>query len=129
MEAKKENFWFLIQRKKHNMITVNILSWLMWSHKPRFYFIELEINIQSNLCTTATLGTQKVAVVKRVAVVQGLVQSSRLGHSRFSRAGDLGWSLLTGGRCSEVAVSTGLTVLLLLGKCYQFLSFIKRYQL
>ena len=26
------------------------------------------------------------------------------------RAGDLGRSLLTGGRCSEVAVSTGLTV-------------------
>jgi hypothetical protein len=23
---------------------------------------------------------------------------------------DLGWSLLTGGRCSEVVVSTGLTV-------------------
>jgi hypothetical protein len=28
----------------------------------------------------------------------------------FIRAGDLGWSLLTGDRCSEVAVSTGLTV-------------------
>ncbi len=30
----------------------------------------------------------------------------------FFRAGDLGWSLLTGGRCSQVAVSTGLTPLL-----------------
>ncbi len=29
---------------------------------------------------------------------------------RFSRAGDSGWSLLTGGRCSEGAVRTGLNV-------------------
>jgi hypothetical protein len=36
--------------------------------------------------------------------------TSKKSHSRFSRAGDLGRSLLTGGRCSEVAVSTGLTV-------------------
>jgi hypothetical protein len=54
---------------------------------------------------------QKVAVVQRVAAGQGLVQNSRESHNRFSRAGDSGRSLLTGGRCSEVVVSTGLTVL------------------
>ncbi len=53
---------------------------------------------------------KKVAVVQRVAAVQGLVQNSRLSNSTVSRAGDLGRSLLTGGRCSEVAASTGLTV-------------------
>jgi hypothetical protein len=53
---------------------------------------------------------EKVAVVQRVAAVQGLVQNSRQSHSRFSRARDSDRSLLTGGRCSEVAVSTGLTV-------------------
>ena len=51
-----------------------------------------------------------MAVVQRVAAVQGLVRNSKLSHSRFSRAGDSGRSLLTGGRCSEVAVSTGSTV-------------------
>ncbi len=45
-----------------------------------------------------------MAVVQRVAVVQRLVQNSRLICSRFSRGGDLDWSLFTGGRCSEVAV-------------------------
>ncbi len=34
----------------------------------------------------------------------------------FSRAGDSGRSLLTGGSCSEVAVSTGLTVHILTEK-------------
>ncbi len=53
---------------------------------------------------------KKVAVVQRVAAVQGLIQNSRESHSRFCRAGDSGQSLLTGGRCSEVIVSTGLTV-------------------
>jgi hypothetical protein len=47
-----------------------------------------------------------------VVVVQGLVQNIRLSQSRFSRARDLGWSLLTGGYCSEWVVSTGLTVLI-----------------
>ena len=51
-----------------------------------------------------------MAVVQRVAVVQGLVQNSSLSHSGFSRAGDSGRSLLTGGRCSEVALSTDLIV-------------------
>jgi hypothetical protein len=41
----------------------------------------------------------KVAVVLKVAVVQRLVHNSRLSHSRFGRAEDLGRSLLTGGRC------------------------------
>ncbi len=53
---------------------------------------------------------QKVAVVQRMAVVQRLVQNTRLIYTRFSRARDLGRPLQTGGRCSEVAVSTGLTV-------------------
>ena len=46
-----------------------------------------------------------MAVVQRVVVVQGLVQNIRLSQSRFSRARDLGWSLLTGGYCSEVVVN------------------------
>jgi hypothetical protein len=53
---------------------------------------------------------EKVTVVQRVAVVQRLVQNTWLSCSMIIRAGDLGRSLLTGGRCSEVAVSTGLTV-------------------
>ena len=55
-----------------------------------------------------------MAVVQRVAVVQRLVQNSRLICSRFSRGGDLDWSLFTGGCCSEVAVSTVLTVFLII---------------
>ncbi len=51
-----------------------------------------------------------MAVVQRMAVVHRLVQNTRLSYTRFSRAGDSGRPLLTGGRCSEVAVSTGLTV-------------------
>ncbi len=51
-----------------------------------------------------------MAVVQRVAVVQRLVQNTRLSHSRFSAAGNSGRLLLTGGHCSEVAVSTGLSV-------------------
>jgi hypothetical protein len=51
-----------------------------------------------------------VAVVQRMAVVQRLVQNTRLSYTRFSRAGDSGRPLLTGGRCSEVTISTGLTV-------------------
>ncbi len=57
---------------------------------------------------------KKVAVVQRLSIVQRLVQNTRLSHGRFSRAGDLGRPLLTGGRCSEVAVSTGLTILVYL---------------
>ncbi len=51
-----------------------------------------------------------MAIVQRMAVVQSLVQNTRLSHTRINRAGDSGPPLLTGGRCSEVAVSTGLTV-------------------
>ncbi len=50
-----------------------------------------------------------MAVVQTMAVVQRLVQNTRLSHTRFSGAGDSGRTLLTGGRCSEVAVSTALT--------------------
>jgi hypothetical protein len=45
-----------------------------------------------------------VAVVQRVAVIQGLVQNIRLGYNSFSRAEDLGpavvdrWPLFRGGR-------------------------------
>jgi hypothetical protein len=63
-----------------------------------------------------------VAVVQRMAVVQRLVQNTRLSYTRFSRAGYLGWPLLTGGRCSEVAVSTGLTVHIFNVKKKQFWS-------
>ena len=55
-----------------------------------------------------------MAVVQRLAVVQWLVQNTGLSQRMFIRAGDLGRSLLTGGRCSEVAVDTGLTVYILL---------------
>ncbi len=54
---------------------------------------------------------KKVTVVQRVAAVQGLVQNSRESQRKLSRAVDSGRSLLTGGRCSEVVLSTGLTVI------------------
>ncbi len=51
-----------------------------------------------------------MAVVHRMAIVLRLVQNTRLSYFRFIRAGHSGRPLLTSGRCSEVAVSTGLTV-------------------
>jgi hypothetical protein len=57
---------------------------------------------------------KKVSVVQRMAVVQRLVQNTKLSYARFCGAGDSGQPLLTGGCCLEVVVSTGLTVLLFL---------------
>jgi hypothetical protein len=68
--------------------------------------------MQSNLCTTATLGT-----TKKWPLFRGWplfrVWSKILGKvivRLVGPLGDLGQLLLTGGHCSEVAVSTGLTV-------------------
>ena len=69
------------------------------------YFIVL----QSNLSTTATLGTPKKWPLYRGGrSVEGFQSKlvSKLAWPDFVRP------LLTGGRCSEVAVYTGLTVLL-----------------
>jgi hypothetical protein len=54
--------------------------------------------VQSNLSTTAILGTSKKwPLFKRQSLVAGCLGSD--------------WVLLTGGSCSEVVVNTGLTVL------------------
>jgi len=65
-------------------------------------------HIQSNLCTTATLGTPK----KRPLFRGG--RYSEVPPIKIVLIWDVwgsGWPLLTGGRYSEVAVSTGLTVM------------------
>jgi hypothetical protein len=51
--------------------------------------------------------------IQKVAIVWRVVQNTRKINCRLSWAGDSGRSLLTGGRCSEVAVSAGLTVYIL----------------
>ncbi len=66
-------------------------------------------NLQSNLCTTATFGTPK----KRPLFRGG--HYSEVTPIKIVLLWDVwgsGWPLLTGGRCSEVAISTGLTVFL-----------------
>jgi hypothetical protein len=74
---------------------------LKWS-----YIVTLILNLQSNLCTTATLGTpKKWPLFKGWPLFRGW---SKILGSLFIRAGDSGRSSLTGDRCSEVAVSTGL---------------------
>jgi hypothetical protein len=62
-------------------------------------------DVQSNLCTTATLGTRKTWPLCR-----GLYEKDQwlVGFRLAVRAAD--WPLLTGGRYSEVVVRTGLTV-------------------
>jgi hypothetical protein len=63
--------------------------------------------IQSNLCTTASLGTQKNWPLFKGGRYPGADREKLL----YTLSGwGLGRSLLTGGRCSEVAVNTGLTV-------------------
>jgi hypothetical protein len=64
-------------------------------------------DIQSNLYTTASLGTQKNWPLFESGLYPGADREKLL----YTLAGwGLGRSLLTGGRCSEVAVNTGLTV-------------------
>jgi hypothetical protein len=73
------------------------------------YYIKQMIGnkLQSNLCTTASLGTQKNCPLFESGRYPGADHEKLL----FTLAGwGLGRSLLTGGRCSEVAVNTGLTV-------------------
>ncbi len=63
--------------------------------------------VQSNLCTTASLGTQKNCPLFESGHYPGADREKLL----YTWAGwGLGRSLLTGGRCLEVAVKTGLTV-------------------
>jgi hypothetical protein len=80
--------------------------------KHFLYFFNFGKNrIQSNLSTTATLGTPK----KRPLFRGG--RYSEFSPIKLQLVWDVwgsGWPLLTGGRCSEVAVNTGLTVVALL---------------
>ncbi len=65
------------------------------------------LTVQSNLSTRATLGTPK----KRPLFRGG--HYSKVSPIKLQLVWDVwgsGWSLLTGGCCSEVAVNTGLTV-------------------
>jgi hypothetical protein len=72
--------------------------------------IKKKIKVQSNLCTTASLGTQKNWPLFKSGRYPGADHEKLL----YTLAGwGLGRSLLTGGRCSEVAVNTGLTVSLI----------------
>ncbi len=70
------------------------------------YFTEID-DIQSNLSTTATLGTPKKWPLYNVGRSLQVFQSKLVLKVAWP---DLGWPLLTGGRYSEVAVNTGLTV-------------------
>jgi hypothetical protein len=68
---------------------------------------DTSLSIQSNLYTTASLGTQKNWPLFESGRYPGADREKLL----YTLAGwGLGRSLLTGGRCSEVAVNTGLTV-------------------
>ncbi len=71
--------------------------------------ISLHLRIQSNLSTMATLGTPK----KRPLFRGGrYLEFSPIKLQLIWDVWGSGWPLLTGGRCSEVAVNTGLTELL-----------------
>ncbi len=63
--------------------------------------------VQSNLCTTATLGTPKKRPLYRGGRYSE-VPPIKLVLIWYVWGSD--WPLLTGGRCSEVVVNTGLTV-------------------
>ncbi len=91
---------------KHMPWLNEIVKWFLLVNKR----IQLFITTVKPVYNGHPWDPEKVTVVQRVVVVQRLVQNTRLSCSMFIRAGDLGWSLLTGDRCSEVAVSTGLTV-------------------
>jgi hypothetical protein len=65
------------------------------------------IYVQSNLSTTATLGTPKKRPLYRGGRYLEGFQLKLVLELVYP---DLVWPLLTGGRYSEVAVSTGLTV-------------------
>jgi hypothetical protein len=70
-------------------------------------FQKCNYKIQSNHCTTANLGTQKKWPLYRGGCsVEGFQSKlvSKLAWPEFA------WPLLTGGRYSDVAVNTGLTV-------------------
>jgi hypothetical protein len=78
-----------------------------FSHSNMEIQKNFNILIQSNLYTTATLGTPK----KRPLFRGG--RYSEFSPIKLQLVCDVwgsGWPLLTGGRCSEVAVNTGLTI-------------------
>ncbi len=93
----------------HKEVTVN-LEYNKLKKLLKLYFF-LRINMQSNLCITTILGTLKKWPLIRgwpfFRVWSKILVKVVVG---FSRAGDSGRSLLTGGRCSEVALSTDLIV-------------------
>jgi hypothetical protein len=70
----------------------------------------LELNLQSNLCTTTTLGTQKEWPL--LTGVTGGRCSEVIYVIKASQGTKKWWSLWTGGRYSEMVVSSGLSVLL-----------------
>ncbi len=73
-----------------------------------FIFVFFVYYVKSNLCTTASLGAQKNWPLFKSGRYPGTDREKLL----YTLAGwGLGRSLLTGGRCSEVAVNTGLTVI------------------
>ena len=86
-------------------------SWQKFSHQTtntgtRYRKI-IHFNVQSNLRTTASLGTQKYWPLFESG------RYPRADHEKllYTLAGwGLGRLLLTGGRCSEVAINTGLNV-------------------
>jgi hypothetical protein len=67
-----------------------------------------DCKIQSNLSTTATLGTPKKWPLCRVVQSLEVFQLKLVLKLVWP---DFAWPLLTGGRYSEVAVNTGLTVM------------------
>jgi hypothetical protein len=67
-----------------------------------------QIEVQSNLSTTATLGTPQKWPLYISGRSVKVVQSKLVSKLAWP---DLAWPLLTGGCCSEVVVNTGLTVL------------------
>jgi hypothetical protein len=75
--------------------------------KKLFQHHATQLQLQSNLSTTATLGTPKKWPLYRVGRSLQVFQSKLVLKVAWP---DLGWPLLTGGRYSEVAVNTGLTV-------------------
>jgi hypothetical protein len=74
---------------------VSLKSWCWVLHWKAF-------GLQSNLCTTATLGTWKKAAVWQRCLI-------KLGFRLV--VDDSNWPLLTGGCCSQLVVKSGLTVL------------------
>jgi hypothetical protein len=98
--ANPKNSNVFLLSKKFILVTTSIM--FIIQQKENIYMY-----IQSNLSTTATLGTPKKWQLYRVGRSLQVFQSKLVLKVAWP---DLGWPLLTGGRYSEVAVNTGLTV-------------------